>query len=235
MFTKNAARELNHLLTIKIAELIIVALLCAIFIRPLFANIHHHLLLLEIADLFLICILYAVLREKILPNKWEVTFAISFSVILTFPLIAVTGGVNSQITYFLPLLPIMAALIGGKKESFIVTIILIFVTLVSMIFSEYTIDLDEEFYSKEKTISRGFWLIFAMLFSAYFGQFFLTKYTELTSQLKDENLQDPLTKLLNRRGLSFHLENEFKNTSLDSPLSLLLIDIDHFKKINDQY
>lgn len=47
---------------------------------------------------------------------------------------------------------------------------------------------------------------------------------------------DPLTHLANRREFYNRVESEFKRTQRSaSDLSILLIDIDHFKKINDTY
>ena len=47
---------------------------------------------------------------------------------------------------------------------------------------------------------------------------------------------DPLTKALNRRGFMEHFEAAFNDAQMQqTPLSLLAIDLDHFKKINDTY
>ncbi len=49
-------------------------------------------------------------------------------------------------------------------------------------------------------------------------------------------ITDPLTELFNRRRFETVLGKEFKKTKrYKSPLSCLMIDIDHFKKINDEY
>ncbi|WP_111895147.1 sensor domain-containing diguanylate cyclase [Acinetobacter sp. MB5] len=49
-------------------------------------------------------------------------------------------------------------------------------------------------------------------------------------------LQDPLTQVANRKALKERLEQEFKRAQRnDRPLSILFIDIDHFKKYNDKY
>ncbi len=49
-------------------------------------------------------------------------------------------------------------------------------------------------------------------------------------------LRDPLTQLLNRGSLENTLQRELKLTERQqSPLSIIVIDIDNFKKINDQY
>lgn len=54
--------------------------------------------------------------------------------------------------------------------------------------------------------------------------------------LEHENITDPLMGIFNRRYLDRRLEDEY-NRSLryESPLSILLIDVDHFKVINDSY
>ena len=56
----------------------------------------------------------------------------------------------------------------------------------------------------------------------------------LTDELRVMALRDPLTQLLNRRGLTEGLEAYFRSRN-SSPAHLLMIDIDHFKNINDSY
>lgn len=47
---------------------------------------------------------------------------------------------------------------------------------------------------------------------------------------------DPLTELYNRRYFELALEKEFKRTlRYKTPTSCMMIDVDHFKKINDEY
>ncbi|BDB69966.1 GGDEF domain-containing protein [Comamonas thiooxydans] len=56
----------------------------------------------------------------------------------------------------------------------------------------------------------------------------------LTDELGSMAAQDPLTKLLNRRGLLDGLEAHFEARKA-APVHLLIVDIDHFKRINDNY
>jgi len=59
---------------------------------------------------------------------------------------------------------------------------------------------------------------------------------ELHGMLKDMSLRDALTGLYNRRCLDQVLLEAWKTTSTRrEPLSLLMIDVDHFKQINDRY
>ena len=59
---------------------------------------------------------------------------------------------------------------------------------------------------------------------------------ELHGLLKDMSLRDALTGLYNRRCLDQVLVEAWKTTITQrEPLSLLMIDIDHFKQVNDRY
>jgi diguanylate cyclase (GGDEF)-like protein len=54
--------------------------------------------------------------------------------------------------------------------------------------------------------------------------------------LKELSNTDPLTQLFNRRYMMEVLDREIQRTARKgSPISILLIDIDHFKKVNDTY
>jgi diguanylate cyclase (GGDEF)-like protein len=56
------------------------------------------------------------------------------------------------------------------------------------------------------------------------------------SLLESENISDALTKVYNRRYLDRRLEDEFARSKRYSlGLSVLMIDIDHFKRVNDTY
>ncbi|WP_175173287.1 GGDEF domain-containing protein [Achromobacter pestifer] len=56
----------------------------------------------------------------------------------------------------------------------------------------------------------------------------------LTDSLRDMAARDPMTDLLNRRGLLDALKRYF-NSRNAAPAYLLLLDVDHFKKINDTH
>ncbi len=73
--------------------------------------------------------------------------------------------------------------------------------------------------------------------SVYFGGIQdITEEVKLREQLERGALTDHLTGLLNRRGYEEQLEYEIKRASRqEKPLSVLMIDIDHFKDVNDTY
>ncbi|MGB4660212.1 MAG: GGDEF domain-containing protein [Mobilitalea sp.] len=59
---------------------------------------------------------------------------------------------------------------------------------------------------------------------------------EKINKLNQELICDPLTKLYNRRFLEERLQYEMaKSFSNNSPMGFVMVDIDHFKNINDNY
>ncbi len=64
----------------------------------------------------------------------------------------------------------------------------------------------------------------------------LREIDELQEQLREQANRDPLTGLYNRRYLDSTLERELARCKRGgTPLALILIDIDHFKQVNDTY
>jgi diguanylate cyclase (GGDEF)-like protein len=62
------------------------------------------------------------------------------------------------------------------------------------------------------------------------------KHSQVISSMKDMAIYDTLTQLCNRRQADQVLEEEFRSSSLGKqPLSIIMVDIDHFKAINDRY
>ena len=59
---------------------------------------------------------------------------------------------------------------------------------------------------------------------------------KLLKQLEELSIRDPLTQLYNYRFLHQRLEDELvRSERYQRPLSLLMLDVDHFKQINDTY
>lgn len=64
----------------------------------------------------------------------------------------------------------------------------------------------------------------------------LTEITELQTRLKEQAIRDPLTGLYNRRYLDETLPRELSRAKREGyALSLIMVDIDHFKHVNDTY
>lgn len=64
----------------------------------------------------------------------------------------------------------------------------------------------------------------------------ITEIEQLQAQLREQAIRDPLTGLYNRRYLDETLEREIARAQRDDlPVGILMLDIDHFKQVNDTY
>ncbi len=64
----------------------------------------------------------------------------------------------------------------------------------------------------------------------------LAEIEHLQAQLREQAIRDPLTHLFNRRYLQETLEREMARSRREhSPLAVVMMDIDHFKRLNDTY
>lgn len=93
-------------------------------------------------------------------------------------------------------------------------------------FNEYKTDKIEMF-----ALIGGSFVNGAILFMV---GFFRIKYEKLLMQVRKLTLTDPLTGLYNRRYFDLYLE-KVVHLNQGGSLVLMMLDIDYFKKINDQY
>ena len=64
----------------------------------------------------------------------------------------------------------------------------------------------------------------------------LAKIDELRAQLQEQAIRDPLTNVYNRRYMAEFLDQEIARGARESyPVSVAIMDMDHFKQFNDNY
>ncbi len=79
-------------------------------------------------------------------------------------------------------------------------------------------------------------LVATMALTALLGNIFLGIIADLQRKLRRQTIIDPLTDAYNRRHMDAVLGEAIARAARGTPApSLLMIDIDHFKRINDQY
>ena len=116
----------------------------------------------------------------------------------------------------------------------------------------FTVIVSEPFFEIAQDLSaRPILILVIRLFNALFTFLFCVVYSTLfvwetksnTTQLQKRNQQlvevarkDPLTKLANRRSMMERLNLSMHHLQKDAhPFSVILCDIDHFKRVNDEY
>jgi diguanylate cyclase (GGDEF)-like protein len=84
-------------------------------------------------------------------------------------------------------------------------------------------------------ITGGYALYIAIALGLAFGFFWMST-TQLSLQLETMAGTDPLTRLYNRRTFQHACEQELQLARRkERPFSILMVDLDHFKSINDRY
>ncbi|RUM50415.1 MAG: hypothetical protein DSY47_01635 [Hydrogenothermus sp.] len=151
-------------------------------------------------------------------------------------------SVFSMLAFYLVMLIsliVIIFLVGGNLENRIKEIIHITENISNKNFSvleKYSTMVDEKL-KKDFTIldEIDFLKLHILKTGEELKDFIESLNTKIKKYAKD-SLIDPLTKVLNRRALSKIIENVFDTSKLKKvPISVILMDIDYFKKINDTY
>jgi diguanylate cyclase (GGDEF)-like protein len=86
------------------------------------------------------------------------------------------------------------------------------------------------------TLDRWIDVVVAVLVVAAVVRTLAARNERLVGRLEDEARVDPLTGLLNRRGLEERMEAEIARAMREStPLGAVVLDLDHFKRVNDEH
>jgi diguanylate cyclase (GGDEF)-like protein len=162
------------------------------------------------------------------------------------------GGSASGIPYYILMFSsFLTILIVGKKDSknhktLSGIILLIFsAVVIALILLEYR--MPGIFYQYEDESIRYFDIIISVLFALtsnffilrafmmlYFKQ--LDKVKEYSQQLEQLVIRDSMTNLYTHAFVLARLSEEIeKATRYDRPLSIIMLDLDHFKQVNDTY
>ncbi|WP_051219048.1 GGDEF domain-containing protein [Oceanobacter kriegii] len=228
-------RQTHQNMLLGFCRLAFVLVLLGTLLRPLVVTLSPVFTWLGLANLVALATAYVAIRSRLFPNHgiWIMLAVAMFSLL---PLLLVSGGVNSQFGCLLPLVPMGAALLGGRIESLAAAAVLVLSIMAMMIAGPRVMDLSGEPWIAAKALPRGFWMILGVIAGSYFGLTFLKRTRNLNQELVDLANSDPLTGLLNRRGFSNAMRRLMnQQRQHDEGLSLLLLDIDHFKTINDRY
>lgn len=210
-------------------------ILLATIIRPVFVELSPTFMLIGFFNVGVAASIYfATANDKF--ARFAPFALCLLGAVLLVPLMLISGGVNSQFAFMAPLLPIVCALLAGRRMAVYIAIILAVFMVLLLLFAESIPDLTGEPFHPAKTISRAMWLVLAIVLGTVFSWQFDAALSRLQGQLRRQATRDPLTGLANRRALDAFLEEQSARAArTGSQLTLLMIDVDHFKSFNDQY
>lgn len=156
-------------------------------------------------------------------------------IILTLYLVY-SGGNNNTGPLWMYLVPPVCMFLGGFKRGLIANLIFTCSVAVILFYPEDALLLTTYSYEFKTRLLYSFMTI---IFLSAFYEFSREQSYEAVGKLRDEYerqaLHDQLTGLPNRRNLNEQLKHEYQRTMRDKhPFSVLLIDVDNFKRINDE-
>ncbi|MFT2092214.1 GGDEF domain-containing protein [Paraglaciecola sp. 2405UD69-4] len=227
--------KIRHEITVKAAFLIFLITLLATVVRPMLIDQSVYFTYIGALNSLLLGSMYLYFKHT-KPKAWHPMLFVCMGVLILSPITFISGGVNSQFAFVFPVIPIFITLVGNAKYTWI-TAILLFITVILMylnmdFFPDYTF----ETVSANKTASRAVWLCLAILLSTTFGVQLSRIYGTLGNKISEQAATDQLTALHNRHSLMQSLHTMLQDAKIEEgSLSVMMIDIDHFKAINDNY
>ena len=149
-----------------------------------------------------------------------------------------TGGIDSSALVWLTFIPVAAAIMDGAATGLFWSCVSIVTVIALFIFNRvFMIDLT---IRPPQSIDRVIDLVFCIIVVAIATVInertkrqVVAELDEAKAQLTDLANIDPLTNIFNRRYFIEHAQTELERHERE--FSILLVDIDHFKKINDTY
>ncbi len=181
------------------------------------------------------------MREPVQRKVIVANAMLAFLFLNAYPISFLTGGLNSSTVIWIALFPAIMVLMNGIKNA-VVWFVLAVILFISLLLFKST-GITKALVSRGAETDR-FLDIIMMTFTTTFIISSIEISRKKTIQ-KLENVQeelrvlattDPLTGLLNRRFFIELAEAEIKRSvRYKTSLSVLMIDIDHFKAVNDNY
>ncbi|MFT5837578.1 MAG: diguanylate cyclase (GGDEF)-like protein [Flavobacteriales bacterium] len=181
---------------------------------------------------------HLILRSKriISPYKFSANLVTS-SLMLLMVYLVHTGGVNNTGPLWIYIVPPVVLFFGGLRRGirnlgiFVLVIsILMFYPNDKLLGTSYTFEFKSRLIYSFLTVS----FLFALYENVRQNSFH--RIQEMSLKFKSQAMQDPLSGLLNRRGMLENLNNEFdRSQRYRNHLTVMMCDIDNFKTVNDQY
>lgn len=165
------------------------------------------------------------------------TRLIFISLLILMVYLVYTGGVSNTGPLWIYIVPPVAFFFTGLRRG-LKSLAAFTIIIGVMLFypNEFLLGTTYTFEFKTRLIYSFLTVTLLFGFYEYSRQQSYNYIQELSQKHKQLAMHDPLTTLLNRRGMRTHLEHEYSRLKRsEQPLSVLLCDIDHFKQVNDKY
>ncbi len=225
----------QHVLVRKSALFAFLVISIATLVRPLVAEQTIVFTLVGVANSVLMGTLYAFV-SYVKPKPYHATLVVVCGFITLIPLMIISGGVNSQFSVVLPIIPVMVCLLSSARAAWYSTAVIFALVIAMRSLEAYLPNMTLEQVDMQKTNARAFWLCITTLLSATFAHEFYRLSRKLGNKLQHQASVDALTGLFNRGALLERLEAEIaQRQEKQQWLTVMMVDADKFKLINDSY
>ena len=166
-------------------------------------------------------------------------FAVSKTYMDFYKFIQAGNTFASSDLLYIPLLYILGFTLLGKRRGFISALVfliaLLFISLIFVNQSSGTTDFIQNALQIMKLFLVSTASILLLYLLSYIGEQHFQAHVQSEVNARLANT-DSLTQVDNRRHLESNMDNEINRaTRQKQPLSVIMVDFDHFKKVNDQY
>jgi diguanylate cyclase (GGDEF)-like protein len=176
------------------------------------------------------------LKRFIAPYQFLENLMIS-SIMLLMVYLVYTGGVNGTGPLWIYIVPPVALFFGGmRKGSLIIGLFVIAISVLMFYPNDEWLRTSYTFEFKTRLIYS--FLTVSALFALYeyVRQNSFARLQEMSQKFERQAMRDPLSGLLNRRGMRDNFQQEFdRSRRYNNDLTVMMCDIDNFKVVNDKY
>lgn len=179
-----------------------------------------------------------ILKIDRINNAHKVSSRIVLSCLLILMIYLVkTGGYHQTGPLWMYIVPPVAFFFGGLRRGLMTITGFVAIVVVFLFYPEDALLSVTYTYEFKTRLLYSFLTVTSLFaFYEYSRQESYKEIQELSQKFERQARQDSLTNLPNRRGMAKHLEYEFNRSQRSKQdMSVLLCDVDHFKKVNDTY
>ena len=181
---------------------------------------------------------HLILRSKRIANPYKLSAnLVSVSLMILMVYLVFTGWVNGTGPLWIYIVPTVALFFGGMRIGIRNIGLFVLVNSVLIFYpNDEWLGTSYNFEFKSRLIYSFLTVSFLFAFCEYIRLISFIRIQEMSQKFERQAMYDPLSGLLNRRGMQDKLQNEFeRNQRYKNSLTVMMCDIDNFKTINDLY
>ncbi|MGN8158676.1 GGDEF domain-containing protein [Salinisphaera sp. RV14] len=189
---------------------------------------HHHwaLAVIELGLAIYALILLKANRNRSDPGHYALAYVIPLSAVILYGYITVP--LDDSIYVWMLVVPMVSYILLGQRQGFAVTLGFFTLAVVASLFKLEATAIDWD--------TAAINLVVCFVSVAGLAHVYEVVRSDAEERLRTSALRDSLTGVFNRTGVNMRFDHHTRTADGESaPLALILLDLDHFKRINDSH